>query len=107
MDDSYTNVKIFSTIALVITYLFLLFVFYKYRASSQDLSISKTIIDNLNFRIYEEAKLKEKIVKENRYLKWLLDLRVDSYTGKKKTRNIHRRQEAIRIVKNKNKSSLN
>ena len=107
MDANYTNVKIFSTIVLVINYLFLLFAFYKYRASSQDLSISKTIIDNLNFRIYEEAKLKEKIVKENRYLKWLLDLRVDSYMGKQKTRNIHRRQEAIRIVKNKNKSSLN
>ena len=107
MNDSYTNVKIFSTIVLILNYLFLLFAFYKYRALSQDLSISKTIIDNLNFRISEEAKLKEKIVKENRYLKWLLDLRVDSYTGKKKTRNIHRRQEAIRIVKNKNKSSLN
>ena len=107
MDVNYTNVEIFSMIALAINYSFLLFVFYKYRASLQDLSISKTIIDNLNFRISEEVKTKEKIVKENRYLKWLLDLRVDSYTGKKKTRNIHRRQEAIRIVKNKNKSSLN
>lgn len=64
MDVSYTNVEIFSMGALVINNLFLLFMLYKYRASLQDLSISKTIIDNLNFRISEEAKLKEKLLKK-------------------------------------------
>jgi len=106
--NSYNITEILLIITLLSSINIILIILYKYKLVMKELCSSRDNTKYLQDKLVEVNRVKNKLIRKNSHYKWLLDLSVDSYISKKKTRNIHRKQEAINLlIKNKNKSSLN